>query len=239
MGPVTPWVTKNHERRVTLVRKLFFLKKISSDEYFAKKIGSNRKAYWIAKLRLNKLLNRFIDFRLKPNFSFYPLKIYCFPVLVWLNFLDSYLYQFMSFGQGQQFIFKVIKSNRIKADTVNRYIFASNFAADKVVLDAACGGGFGTFFLAQEAKEVWGIDQSDQAVDYAKKNYQRDNIKFYCGDLLNFNLPKNFFDVIVSFHADLDGGAVSQNRETRAGCKYIDRQSINMYNAPMAGCRDM
>ncbi|MFA6254834.1 MAG: class I SAM-dependent methyltransferase [Patescibacteria group bacterium] len=106
----------------------------------------------------------------------------------------------MSFGQGQQFIFKVIESKRVKADTVSRYLFASDFVRDKIALDAASGSGFGTFFLAQEAEEVWGIDQSDQAIDYAKKNYQRDNIKFYCGDLLNFDLPKNFFDVIVSFH---------------------------------------
>lgn len=106
----------------------------------------------------------------------------------------------MSFGEGQQFIFKVIPSNRVKADTISRYLFASDFIRDKLVLDAACGSGFGTFFLAQEAKEVWGIDQSSEAIAYAKKNYQRDNIKFYCGDLLNFNLPNNLFDVIVSFH---------------------------------------
>ena len=47
--------------------------------------------------------------------------------------------------------FRLLKSNRIKADTFARYLFASNFVADKVVLDAACGSGFGTFFLAQEA----------------------------------------------------------------------------------------
>jgi len=71
---VTPWVTKNHQKKVELVRKLFVLKKLSSDEYFAKKVSSNRKIYWIAKFRLNKVLNRFVDFRFRTKFFFLPVE---------------------------------------------------------------------------------------------------------------------------------------------------------------------
>src|SRR3989344_4989982 len=106
----------------------------------------------------------------------------------------------MSLGSGQRFVFNLIKSNRIKADTFARYLFASNFVADKVVLDAACGSGFGTFFLAQEASTVQGVDFSEEAIKYAKENFSRNNITFTAGDLLSVSLPENFFDVIVSFH---------------------------------------
>jgi len=106
----------------------------------------------------------------------------------------------MPIDDGQRFIFKAIKSHRLKTDTFMCYLFSSKFIADKVVLDAACGTGFGTFFLAQEAKEIWGVDFFEEVVDYSKKNYSRANIKFLTGDLLNFKLPDNFFDVITSFY---------------------------------------
>jgi len=107
----------------------------------------------------------------------------------------------MELTSGQRFVFKATKSNRIKFDTINRYIFASTFVADKKVLDAACGSGFGSFMYAQEAKEVWGVDNSAETIDYAKKNFTRDNIKFINDDLITImELPEKFFDVIVSFH---------------------------------------
>jgi len=106
----------------------------------------------------------------------------------------------MELGDGQRFVFKLVKSKRVKADTFCRYLFASDFVADKIVLDAACGSGFGTFFLAQEAKEVTGIDVFGEAVSYAEKNYHRDNVKFIENDLVKIDLKEKYYDVIVSFH---------------------------------------
>jgi len=106
----------------------------------------------------------------------------------------------MSLGSGQRFVFNLIKSDRIKYDTFTRYLFASNFVSGKIVLDAACGSGFGTFFLAQEAKEVWGLDFSAESIDYAKRNFSRGNTKFEVVNLLEGDLPEDFFDTIVSFH---------------------------------------
>lgn len=90
-------------------------------------------------------------------------------------------------------------SNRTKADAVVKYLFASFFTREKKVLDIACGSGFGTFFLAQEAHEVEGVDVSSDAVEYAKNNFSRDNIKFQVGDALTYQYPNNYFDTIVSF----------------------------------------
>ena len=41
-----------------------------------------------------------------------------------------------------------------------RYRFASQFVKDKVVLDAGCGAGYGSWIMATEggAREVIGID---------------------------------------------------------------------------------
>jgi len=99
---------------------------------------------------------------------------------------------------GERFLFRG-SSNRTKADTIVKYLFASFFVGDKIVLDIASGIGFGSFFLAQEAKKVLGVDISSKSVEYARENFLRDNIKFETGNALTYNYPKNYFDVIVSF----------------------------------------
>ena len=107
----------------------------------------------------------------------------------------------MELNNQKRFVFKSTESKRVKFDTFTRYIFASTYVKDKTVLDAACGSGFGTFFYAQEAKEVVGVDNSIEAIDYAKNNYQRENIRFINDDLIKTDkLAKNYFDVIISFH---------------------------------------
>ena len=49
----------------------------------------------------------------------------------------------------------------------HRYAFASQFAADLKVLDAACGEGYGAYLLAGSAAEVVGVDLSEEAVAHA------------------------------------------------------------------------
>lgn len=82
---------------------------------------------------------------------------------------------------------------------LKRYNFAKPFCIDKVVLDAACGVGYGTYYLAEAALEAVGIDAHGQAVNYAKAHYQRENIRFKVMDVSNLEFPDNYFDVICSF----------------------------------------
>lgn len=72
----TPWVPKSHIRKIGLLNKLFVLKKISSDEYFVEKIKAGSKFYkkfqWLQKMRINKILNLLVDFRLRTKILFFP-----------------------------------------------------------------------------------------------------------------------------------------------------------------------
>jgi len=72
----TPWVPNSHKRKIEFLNKLFVLKKISSDEYFFEKIKAGSRFYkkfeWLRKMRINKALNLFIDFRLKTKLLFFP-----------------------------------------------------------------------------------------------------------------------------------------------------------------------
>jgi glycosyltransferase involved in cell wall biosynthesis/SAM-dependent methyltransferase len=82
---------------------------------------------------------------------------------------------------------------------LKRYDFARQFCQGKIVLDAACGVGYGSSYLASVAKEIIGVDISEKAISYAKEHYQRDNIQFKVMDIHNLGFPDKYFDIVCSF----------------------------------------
>lgn len=80
-----------------------------------------------------------------------------------------------------------------------RYRFASPHCVDKDVLDAACGAGYGTAYLAERARRVVGVDVSDEALAYARERYGAPNVEFVRQDLHELEFPPESFDAIVSF----------------------------------------
>ncbi len=85
------------------------------------------------------------------------------------------------------------------ATHLKRYEFVKQFCKDKLVLDAACGAGYGSNYLADSAKVVVGLDISREAIAYAKKYYQRKNTHFETADIHNLNFPGGYFDTVCSF----------------------------------------
>ncbi|MCM1100381.1 MAG: methyltransferase domain-containing protein [Acetatifactor muris] len=82
---------------------------------------------------------------------------------------------------------------------VHRYNAASRLVADKVVLDAACGTGYGSYYLSRTAKEVYGIDISEDAILYAKEHYESPNLHYVKMSVDRLEFEDDFFDVITSF----------------------------------------
>ena len=64
----------------------------------------------------------------------------------------------------------------LEIEHLNRYHFGAQFVKDKRVLDVACGTGYGSAILAENAAFVEGIDISREAIDYAISNYSTHNI---------------------------------------------------------------
>ena len=82
----------------------------------------------------------------------------------------------------------------------DRYAYAGDFAVGKVVLDIACGTGYGAAMLSDAgAQKVLGIDVDPLTVRYAQKNYGSDTVKFEVGDAGQLGLNRASFDLIVSF----------------------------------------
>ncbi|MGF1481202.1 MAG: class I SAM-dependent methyltransferase [Cyanophyceae cyanobacterium] len=80
-----------------------------------------------------------------------------------------------------------------------RYKTAARYVKGKRVLDIACGTGYGSQILCLAgAQTVVGVDVCPETVQYARQNYQEDNLEFVCADAEQFNWSEPF-DVVVSF----------------------------------------
>jgi SAM-dependent methyltransferase len=84
---------------------------------------------------------------------------------------------------------------------LKRYEFARGWCESADVLDAGCGVGYGSAYLAETARKVVGVDRSAEALDHARREYSRPNVEFVEGDLLELPLPKAAFDVVCAFEA--------------------------------------
>lgn len=89
---------------------------------------------------------------------------------------------------------------RYHADHTQRYRFFTSRYPNASVLDMACGVGYGSFMISNSgAKEVLGIDISDEAILFAKNNYQNTNLDFQLLDLSDVPKLGRRFDLVISF----------------------------------------
>jgi ubiquinone/menaquinone biosynthesis C-methylase UbiE len=82
---------------------------------------------------------------------------------------------------------------------LHRYALALEYVENKIVLDIASGEGYGTNLLSKKAKMVYGVDISEEAINHAQEKYDRNNIEFKVGSVINIPFEENKFDVVVSF----------------------------------------
>lgn len=82
---------------------------------------------------------------------------------------------------------------------MKRYEFARPLCARRDVLDAGCGVGYGTAYLAETARNVVGLDVSTEAIEYARRRYAADNVDFVVGDVLAIPYADDSFDVVCAF----------------------------------------
>ena len=82
---------------------------------------------------------------------------------------------------------------------IARYKFAATYIqSEDVVLDCACGAGYGSVILAEKAMSVLGIDISENAVKFAQETYGRENTTYRCSDLNELSFPDESFNLVVS-----------------------------------------
>lgn len=88
----------------------------------------------------------------------------------------------------------VTRLDEVRADHRERYAFACTIA-EGVVLDAACGVGYGSKMLMDAGHRVVGVDVEADALLHAVEHFTGPD--YLCADLQNMELPP--CDTVVSF----------------------------------------
>ncbi|MDD1505870.1 glycosyltransferase, partial [Lysinibacillus sp. CNPSo 3705] len=101
---------------------------------------------------------------------------------------------------GERFIPTVEDiDDEIKIEHLQRYQSVIPLLKNKVVLDAACGEGYGSEILSTQARQVYGMDIDEKSITHAKKTYIKSNLDFIVGSIEELPFEDDFFDIIVSF----------------------------------------
>lgn len=79
------------------------------------------------------------------------------------------------------------------------YEFALQPAQGAKVVDIGCGEGYGPAILAQNAREVLGVDIAPEVVDHARRCYGSDTVSFEVMEVNHLEIPDGAFDLAVSF----------------------------------------
>ncbi len=82
---------------------------------------------------------------------------------------------------------------------LHRYAIVNEYIKNKVVLDIACGEGYGSNLLAATARFVTGVDIDNKIIAHASQKYKKDNLLFKHGSVENIPFEDAYFDVVVSF----------------------------------------
>jgi ubiquinone/menaquinone biosynthesis C-methylase UbiE len=100
---------------------------------------------------------------------------------------------------GERMIPAYHRTNMVFGEHIVRYEAAVPLVKGKTVLDIASGSGYGTDLLSTNAKKVYGVDVSKEAIAYATKNYGSSKATFTLGDATAIPLADDSVDVVVSF----------------------------------------
>lgn len=98
---------------------------------------------------------------------------------------------------GERYVTSLHNENTL--EHLHRYAMACEFIKDKVVLDLACGEGYGTNLMSEYASGIIGIDISETTINHARTKYRKDNLNFICASAIKTTLDNHSVDVVVSF----------------------------------------
>ena len=87
----------------------------------------------------------------------------------------------------------------IEFEHFHRYCLARDLCQGFDVLDIASGEGYGSSMLANIARSVTGVDVDPQAIAHASTTYDRENLRFIHGSVLDLPLDDASVDAVVSF----------------------------------------
>ena len=120
----------------------------------------------------------------------------------------------------------------IAAEHYQRYQFAKQFVKGKTVLDAACGEGYGSSLLAEEAAKVTGLDIDRNAVEKAGKKKKKEKLSYQSGSVEKLPFEDGNFDAVVSFETIEHVGEEVQKSFLREISRVLKPDGILIMSTP-------
>src|SRR4051812_10372097 len=123
-------------------------------------------------------------------------------------------------GTPGRFVPTEMRGELVEVEHLARYWWAAELAADKQVLDAGCGLGYGAAMLADGgAASVTAVDIAPEIVDVAR-DQAGDRVRFETADVRSLPFPDDAFDLVVCFevieHVDEQESALDELRRVLA-----------------------
>jgi SAM-dependent methyltransferase len=105
---------------------------------------------------------------------------------------------FDRFAQEASFEYYPLEKHPFR--TNNQAFILDFIKPESTVLDLGCGLGFVSFYTAQKAKRVVGIDYNQEDIAKAKSLFQRDNLEYRCDNALTYleNRSETFDTLLLS-----------------------------------------
>ncbi|MBC8179574.1 methyltransferase domain-containing protein, partial [candidate division KSB1 bacterium] len=100
---------------------------------------------------------------------------------------------------GERFIPTVTMEEEIAVEHLQRYLSVLELVQGKIVLDAACGEGYGTSLMSESAKKCYGVDISEDVIRHAKNKYSSFGLEYLASSVNNLPFKDGAFDIIISF----------------------------------------
>jgi SAM-dependent methyltransferase len=115
----------------------------------------------------------------------------------------------------------------------HRYAFGRRFALGKRVLDAACGEGYGTAFLATVAANAIGVDIDIATIDHARATYgESARLRFIAASCTGFPLPSASIDLVVSFETIEHLSAEEQRQMLSEFARVLKPEGLLVLSSP-------
>jgi len=109
------------------------------------------------------------------------------------------------FGRGERVVVDDWQSVKEKGEMyvwchIQRYEWVLSFLQGLHCLDAGCGSGYGTHFLANNGVcEIVGIDISKRVIKFGRNRYQSPNLEFLQMNVQNIKFEDDSFDAVITF----------------------------------------
>ena len=132
---------------------------------------------------------------------------------------------------GERFV-PGVEDDEIEIEHYQRYESILPLVRDKVVVDAACGEGYGSSILGATAKHVTGIDICKEAVERATETYGCEKVDYKVGDISCLQLEDSSVDVFVSFETIEHVDAELQQKFVHEVARVLKEDGVFVVSSP-------